>query len=287
MTDFAQFARAIGVDVTDTHPSRDIRRCPTLAHPKSDNGAYLWDGERGWAMAWDGDGEIHWFGGTREWTDDDKRKWMADRDAARVKKEQGNRRAAMRAAELISQCQPGPHGYLRFKGLPDAHALSLPDETLVIPMRDMRTNELLGAQLVRWLPDVRKWEKKMLPGMRAKGAVLRIGARHAHETILCEGYATGLSIAAAAAQLRLSSAVLVCFSDSNMVHVAPMVRGRAFVFADNDESLAGERAAAKTELPFCMADVVGWDANDLHQERGLMAVCAKLIEVRMEVMAVP
>ena len=51
-----------------------------------------------------------------------------------------------------------------------------------------------GAQLIRWLSEERKWEKKMLPGMRAKGAVLRLGSAAPWLTILCEGYATGLSI---------------------------------------------------------------------------------------------
>lgn len=281
MMDFLSFARACGLDVRDTHPSNRIRRCPTLAHPRSDNGAYLWDGERGWCMAWDGDGEIHWFGGKREWTAEDKQRWMREREAERAAVARKHQAAAIRAADLIRQCSSGPHGYLRYKGLPDAVALSLPDETLVVPMRDVRTNALAGAQLMRWLPDERKWEKKMLPGMRAKGAVLRLGPRHARETILCEGFATGLSIERAAAQLRLSAAVLVCFSDSNMVHVAPMVKGPAFVFADNDKSGAGERAAKATGLPYCMADVEGWDANDLHYERGLLAVCQALARLRM------
>lgn len=280
MTTFYDFARACGLDPRDLHPSRKIRRCPTLAHPRSDNGAYLWDGERGWCMAWDGDGEIHWYGEKREWTEADKREWRQAREAERAIEQRKHQAAAVRASELIAQCSSGPHGYLRYKGLPDVNALSLPDETLVVPMRDMHTNALRGAQLIRWVAEERRWDKKMLPSMRAKGAVLRLGPRMAHETILCEGFATGLSIERAAAQLRLSAAVLVCFSDSNMAHVAPMVKGSAFVFADNDASQAGERAAKATGLPYCMADVVGWDANDLHAERGLFAVCKALMEVR-------
>ncbi len=278
--DFYSFAKVCGLEIRDMHPSRKIRRCPTTAHPRSDNGAYLWDGERGWCMAWDGDGEIHWYGEKREWTDAEKRDWVKAKEAERANEQRKHQAAAVRASELVSQCSQGPHGYLRFKGLPDVNALSLPDETLVVPMRDARTNVLVGAQLIRWIADERRWDKRMLPGMRAKGAVLRLGPRLARETVLCEGFATGLSIERAAAQLRLSVAVLVCFSDSNMVHVAPMVRGPAFVFADNDASGAGERAAKSTGLPYCMADVVGWDANDLHSERGLLAVCRELMGVR-------
>jgi phage/plasmid primase-like uncharacterized protein len=269
--------------VRDPTPSRRIDGARRFAHPKSDNGAYLWDGERGWAMAWDGDGEMHWFGGTREWTEDDKREWKAERERERAKEAQKHRRAETQAAELLRDCELRPHGYLKLKGFPEHKALCTSDDALVVPMRDMQTNALRGAQLIRWQPDDRKWEKKMLPGMKAKGAVLRLGPPKPRETILCEGYATGLSIEAAANQQRLNAAILVCFSDSNMVHVAPMVRKPAFVFADNDKSEAGERAAKATGLPYCMADVVGWDANDLHYERGLMAVCSQLLEVRVEV----
>jgi putative DNA primase/helicase len=170
------------------------------------------------------------------------------------------------------------------KGLPDAQGLCLPDGALLVPMRSMHTNELQGAQVIRWLPELFKWEKKMIPGMKAKGAVLRLGK--AVETILCEGYATGLSIERAARQLRLSAAVLVCFSDSNMVHVAQMLKGPALVFADNDESGAGERAAKATGLPYCIAPTVGWDANDWHVKDGLLPVCAAILKVRQEMGAV-
>jgi putative DNA primase/helicase len=117
-------------------------------------------------------------------------------------------------------------------------------------------------------------------GMRARGAVLRLGSKAAQEAFLCEGYATGLSIELALRRLRLNASVIVCFSDSNMAYVAPLVKGRAFVFADNDVSLAGERAATKTGLPYCMSDVVGEDANDLHQRAGMVSLCKLIIDVR-------
>ena len=74
-------------------------------------------------------------------------------------------------------------------------------------------------------------------------------------------------------QMRLNAAVLVCFSDSNMVHVAALTKGsRRYVFADNDKSGAGERAAKETGLPYCMSPTLGEDANDLHKREGLVAV---------------
>lgn len=154
-------------------------------------------------------------------------------------------------------------------------------------MRDYATNELRGAQVIRWTdtedePGVMRWQKKMTYGMQARGAVLRLGPARAQETILCEGYATGLSIELAARQMRLGAAVLVCFSDSNMVHVAEKTKGHRYCFADNDRSGAGERAAKETGLPYCMSPVLGEDANDLHKRAGLMALCSHLMRVRTE-----
>lgn len=275
---FVDFARAHGVLIERLEVGR-LRRCATTLHPRKRNGAYRFDGTRGWAMAWDGDGVVHWYGETGTWTQADEAVWKARQQAERARTIEGWRRAAARATELISQARLGPHGYLRFKGLPSVEALSLPDETLVVPMRDCGSNQIVGAQLIRWLMDERRWDKKMLPGMRAKGAVWRAGPRHAALTVLCEGYATGLSIEAAVRHMRLSAAVLVCFSDSNLVHVAPFVRGRAVVFADNDASGAGERAARATGLPYCMAPTVGWDANDWHYEQGLLPVAAAIQRV--------
>jgi putative DNA primase/helicase len=147
-------------------------------------------------------------------------------------------------------------------------------------MRNLETNALQGLQSIVWLPEERRWEKKMATGMRAKGAVLRLGNARAKETFLCEGYATGLSIEIALRRLRLNASVLICFSDSNMAHVATLLQGPAFVVADNDVSLAGERAAIKTGFPWAMSDVVGEDANDLHQRAGLTALCKLILDLR-------
>lgn len=88
--------------------------------------------------------------------------------------------------------------------------------------------------------------------------------------------------------MRLNASVLVCFSDSNMVHVASLLtKGKRLVFADNDKSGAGERAARETGLRFCMSPNVGEDANDVHVRGGLMPVCALLMEARKQEMTVP
>lgn len=292
MSGFIDFARAHGVEIDPAKLcDRDkIQRCGTTLKPRSKNGAYLWDGQRGWVYAWDGDAQVHWFNDpdAKPWTEAEKQAWRAKRDAQRIAAEEGQRKAAQKAAEMLRTTKPGPHDYLFRKGLPQAQGLCLPDGGLFVPMRDWSSNELRGAQVIRWTdteeePGVMRWRKKMTYGMQARGAVLRLGPTRASETIFCEGYATGLSIELAARQMRLAAAVLVCFSDFNMAHVAGLLkRGRRYVFADNDKSGAGERAAVECKLPYCMSPVLGEDANDLHKREGLLAVSSLLMQVRQQ-----
>ena len=102
--------------------------------------------------------------------------------------------------------------------------------------------------------------------------MFRIGNPKARRTWLVEGYATGLSLHAALTLLRLPDAVLVCFSAGNLKYVAGVTQGQRLVFADNDASGTGERVARETGLPYCMAPVVGWDANDMHVKQGVFAL---------------
>ena len=189
-----------------------------------------------------------------------------------------HRKAAVRAATLIKSCSIGTHPYLAEKGFPEARALITADGALIIPMRDCVGDALVGAQVVRLVDNA--WQKKMLPGMRAKGAALRIGNHRVNETWLVEGYATGMSVSAAMRLLRLSASVLVCFSAHNLTHCAALIPGRRLIFADHDASRAGETAAMATGLPYVMAPTLGQDANDLHQRDGLMAVAKLIMEAR-------
>lgn len=285
MSDFFRFAEAHGVLIKSLIPSGKIIRCPTVLHPRSTNGAYMWDGQRGFVFAWDGDAEPKWFNdpSAKPWTDAEKLEFAKKREAERQQIAQRQQRTAQQAAEMVRTAVLGEHNYLHFKGLPDARGLVQADGGLLVPMRSL-SGTLQGAQVIRWDPEMRRYDKRMLPGMKAKGAVLRIGPPRASQTFLCEGYATGLSIELAVRQMRLSAAVLVCFSANNLSHVAPSVAGPKFVFADNDESGTGERVALDTGLPYCMSNRVGEDANDLHVRAGLMAVCNKLMNVRRQAM---
>ncbi|MFZ4539600.1 hypothetical protein [Propionivibrio sp.] len=278
--DFRSFARVNGVEIGDLRAGDKIHRCPTREHPESKNGAYFFDGYRGWIQNWETGEPPQWWHdpNAKPWNEAEKREWALRRRVAEVEKQKAHATAAKGASVMIASASRDTHPYLKAKGLVDVQALIGKDGELLIPMRDFRDNNLLGVQTICLVDN--EWEKKMLHGMRAKGAILRIGPQSAVETFYCEGYATGLSIDIALHLLHLNACVMVCFSAFNMIHVASNMTGRRFVFADNDASLTGEKAAQATGLPWCISNVIGEDANDLHVRAGVMALAKVLIGVR-------
>lgn len=283
MTIFIDFARAHGleIDPAKLYASERIKRCGTVDRPRSLNGAYLWTGERGWIFNWSGDARTIWYEDphAKPWTNEEKIEWNLKRQTASSEKDRAYELAAQRADVVLRSAKPMEHNYLHLKGFPEVKALVL-EEELLIPMRNVATNKLQGYQRIFWNEEDRKWEKKMLSGMRAKNAVLYMGNREASETWLVEGYATGLSVHAALRSVGLNASVVVCFSASNMIQVVDQIPGNRFVFADNDESKTGENAAIKTGLPWAMAATAGWDANDLHKAAGLFAVVKCIMAAR-------
>ena len=284
MSNFIDFARAHGVEINPARfqPSERIRRCGTTDKPKSTNGAYFWDGERGFVWNWAAESRAQWFedANAKPLTEAEKAAWKAKRQAAFASQERDYQRAALQSAEWLRTAKPMEHNYLHRKGFPDVHGFVTEDNALLIPMRNLMDNRLQGVQVIRWDEVAGKFNKKMFPGMRAKGAVFRMGDKTAPETFLVEGYATGLSVHAALRSVGLRASVLVCFSANNIEFIAPQLKGKAFVCADNDESGTGEKSAQATGLPYCMSPVQGEDMNDLHARAGLMAVCSQLMAVR-------
>jgi putative DNA primase/helicase len=278
---FVDFARTLGLIIDTTPPAGVWRRYPTTDHPRSKNGAAKWMGDIGWVQ--------------NHATMVQPATWRADAAAPAVDMAEVNRqaqahheqqrrrwvRAAAGAVDLLKSCRVQEHNYLHIKGHGDQRGLVLPDGALLVPMRHWRTNALAGAQVIRWIDAETRYDKRMLPGMRAKGAVLRLGSPTAARLWLVEGYATGLSVEAAIGLLRLRDAVVVCFSAGNLMHVAERLQG-SVVFADNDASGAGERAARATGRPWVMSPVVGEDANDMHKRAGVFRVAQMVMTLQRE-----
>lgn len=278
---FEDFARANGLLIDSAYPSERIQRCATVDHPHKRNGAFSWDGVRGFIWDWASDAKAIWFNDPNQQplTDAEKKAYIAKKMGDKAQVEARYKKAATDAQNMLSQAEITEHQYLTYKGF-EAEKGFVSGIELLIPMRNVLTNELQTLQRIYWIAEERRYEKKMLAGGKAKGAVFILGNRQAKESILVEGFATGLSVKKAAESVGLNLSVIVCFSDSNMVYVASQLKQKVYIFADNDISQAGEKAAIKAGLPYVMADEVGQDANDLHLKSGLFAVAQKLMELR-------
>ena len=279
---FEQFAQAHGLILLGPRADGRWHRVPTEDKPRKRNGAYVWNGTSGAVRNWATMLDFALYRPNRPLTKVERRQvqQMLRREAHLQALTQVQ--AAQLAADMVKRATrlaPRPaqpwrrapsilaHPYLTRKGFPEQPGLVL-NEQLLVPMYDADEGTLVGVQTIS-----EDGTKKFLRGQRAKGAVHRIG--RARERWLVEGYATGLSVAAALKALRRPAEVMVCFSAGNLVEVA---RHGTHVFADHDASGAGQQAAQRTGLPWAMSPTVG-DANDLHLAEGLEAVCELMREL--------
>ena len=141
---------------------------------------------------------------------------------------------------------------------------------LIIPMRV--DGGLVGCQIID-----REGGKKFLYGQRTAGAEFCFDNKGPH--ILCEGYATALSVRKALKNMKKRYTIHVCFSAGNMKKVASAIEGKGLVVADNDESGTGERVAKEIGWKYWISDKPGEDANDFHQRLGLFRFSQSLLDV--------
>jgi putative DNA primase/helicase len=182
--------------------------------------------------------------------------------AAELEILEGYERAAKRARKLLDEAEMAPHPYLARKGFPDMLAPCSPDgSTLYVTM--YKAGKLCNLQRI-----AEDGTKRFLFGGDVIGAVHTIGDQG--RAILCEGFATGVSVAAAIRASKMRAHCVVCFTAGNLVKVAKRYPGGAII-ADNDSSGTGEKAAKKTGLRYWMAPDVDTDFNDFHKAKGLFA----------------
>lgn len=264
---FMQFAQAHGLIINSLIPFRWVR-VPTVAHPRKRNGAYKFMETHGFVQ------EHSTMTEPALWKPDGDQKVdiaAMQRQAKEVAQdiEAKRKEAADRAEWILSQCSLETHPYLERKGFKDERANVWTDKDrmlLVIPMRVGR--QIVGCQLIDEAGD-----KKFLFGQRTSGAAFVIDARGPN--VLCEGYATALSIRAALAALKRRYTLFVCFSAHNMKVIAKTLPS-GFVVADNDASRTGEIAAQEIGWPYFMPPTVGQDFNDFHQQTSLFKVSQAL-----------
>lgn len=273
MSSFEQFAEAHGLLIPYLIEGKWVR-VKTADKPKKRNGSYKFLGDIGFVQNHATMTEVAMWKSGANAGFIDKAGLRARMAIAAADEKARHAEARTKADDMIRRALLTVHPYLAAKGFPEEKGFVLDDE-LLIPMREFR----LYKQVNSLQRITAAGEKKFLFGGRAQGSVFFIGSFVATERWLVEGYATGLSVRAALRELHREAQVVVCFSDTNLANVGKLVkplRPKAYVFADNDESGAGERAAEQTGLPWCMAPEAGMDANDYSQRHGTRAL-AKLI----------
>jgi putative DNA primase/helicase len=258
--DFLNFCAAHGIVINHAPPIGIWKRYPTTDHPKSRNGAVKFMGDHAFVQNHATDTEVSVWNTDAPASIDVARIARAAKDAE-VLKRKAQAEAAAKAKSILDLTVLAKHEYLKAKGFPEDWGrvwVKDGEHILVIPM--WADGDMVGCQLIK--PD---GDKKFLYGQRTSGAAFCIDNKGDH--VLCEGYATALSIQKAMKGLKRPYTIHVCFSAGNIKRVAEGKRG--LVIADNDASGTGERVAKEIGWPYWMSDQVGEDANDFHMRVGL------------------
>jgi putative DNA primase/helicase len=252
--DFVAFCRSVGILIDSLPPIGRWKRYPTEDHPRKRNGAVKFMGDRGVVQ--------------NHATMQDVAIWHTDTpavviDRAFIRREAkrereriaaGRKEAAQKAQAMLKAASLSTHPYLAAKGFPEMQGL-VSEGRLLVPMHvDTR---VVGLQVI-----AEDGSKKFLHGQQSGGATYAIGKGI---KLWCEGYATGLSVHAAAHAARIKAMVVVTFSAHNLRDLAR----DGFVIADNDVSGTGEAAAKATGLPYWLSERCPEDFNDYMRRVGL------------------
>lgn len=267
---FEIFAQAHGLILQHAEVGKWVR-VPTEDHPRKKNGSYKYLGDVGWCMNFATMTEpATWFADKGNEIKIDHEAIARARQKAAKELRDGRAKAARKAEWVLSQCQTEKHGYLNRKGFPDATGLVY-EGKLVIPMR-------VGTALVGIQAIDEAGNKKFLFGQRCAGAEYVIDGGGADWW--CEGMATGLSLRAVLATLKIRHRIHVCFSAGNLAKMAKS----GTVIADNDASGTGQAAAESTGLRWWMPPDINSDLNDRHIDIGLFRLSQ---DVRLWLLTAP
>ncbi|CAB4200501.1 Archaeal primase DnaG/twinkle, TOPRIM domain [uncultured Caudovirales phage] len=262
-----------------------IHRFSSNGRPRDEGGWYkFFDDDRpaGVFGCWRTDISVTWKSDAprTEFTPEQKAAWkqrMQQVEAERLaERQQVTEQAAITAAEMWSQARPADHDYLLRKKIPCLGARVLGGE-LLIPMKHS-AKELVGLQRI-----MQDGGKFFIKGSPLAGAYCTLGTPSASGTVvICEGYATGVSI-----HLATGWCVVVAFNAGNLSAVSGKIckalpTARVIIGADDDvftDGNPGMTAAAATGLPICRPSWTGdrgrgTDFNDLHVSEGIDAVLA-------------
>ena len=255
---FEDFARGHGLILNGIQLDRWMPT-PTEDHPHSSNGRYKFLGNVGWVQNWATmDKPATWFAEGQNIDSPQIKKRMEE---SRRNTQALTERAQRKAGWILHQTELKTHPYLASKGFPEELGNVWEKDgkqILVIPMRI--DGRIVGVQLID-----DEGNKKFLHGQTTKGASFCMNAKGI--PIFCEGYATGLSVRECMKASNIKYAIYVCFSASNMKHIARTVGG-GFIVCDNDPNCVGQKSAIETGKSYWLSETVGDDFNDYHQREG-------------------
>ena len=158
----------------------------------------------------------------------------------------------------MHQCKKSTHPYLERKGFPTEKGYVW-NELLVIPMRSGA--DLVGCQLIDPMGN-----KKFLTGQITKGASAIFDAKG--RDIVCEGYATALSIRRVMKKIGKRYKIHVAFSAGNIPVIAKDLD--CVIVADHDAT--GLRVAKSTGKPYWIPPMDKEDFNDAESRLGVDAL---------------
>lgn len=272
MTTFIDFCRAHGILIDTVPPVGRWMRLPTQTHPRKRNGAVKFMGDFGFCQEHSTMTEVAvWRAEGESQAAIERVQQVAQQAAQETERKQ--REAAAKAAQILAESELLTHPYMAAKGFPDERVNVL-DGVMLVPMRVGR--DLVGAQQI-----TAEGGKKFIFGQRSSMAEFVMTAGQDGVHVVCEGYATGLSVRAALATLRRPYYVHVAFSAGNMKKIAQALPS-GLAIADNDASETGEKTCKEIGWPYWMSDTVGEDCNDYHQRRGLFALAQGLQKMLLD-----
>ena len=274
--DFIQFARSHGIIINELPTVGSWKRYPTEDHPRKRNGAVKYMGSHGFVQNHATSTVVSLWKPDSINAPTDMRAIIIGQAKAEQERKKLAIEATNKAVRMLNDSGYRTHAYLEGKGFPDEQGSVLNIENkpvLLIPMRLGKS--LCGVQQI--------WEdgtKKFLYGQRTSGATFAFDNKGLN--IVCEGYATALSVRAAMKQLKRRYTIHVCFSAGNMVRVAEGLEP-GLVIADNDKSGTGQQAAADIGWPVWMSDLEGEDCNDYHRRVGLFGLSQSLTQSMLDI----
>jgi putative DNA primase/helicase len=239
---FQEFAEQHGLIIGSLVHDR-WTRVSTKDKPNKKNGSYIYDGNSGAVQNWAIHEKPVSFKGKHD-------PLHIIRKPKIVIDVSGNQtRATNKAAYILGSALKKPHPYLVKKGFPEEKGWVWND-LLVIPMRI--DGDLVGCQLID-----AEGNKKFLSGQKTKKASAIFDNKG--PVILCEGYATALSIRRALKAIKTRYKIVVCFSAGNLSEMAKTYPDSVSV-ADHDQ--IGIRVSKQISRPYWISPNQGEDFND-------------------------